>query len=181
MPAAPVAHSHRDVRDRGVGDDAVHSGYAGSRDLRYGGNDGPRHPRRSRLGNPGGCYSVRVLAGTSLRRRPPAVLGPTTGAPPRQAFFHRLVPARKLEHCCLELPTNRRSSPSRVYRLRRYFGTGWLPSSDQWIAVVDSDGGPGDRGGDVRSCRREGTGGCEHSVRLCNEANLPRGAPNACT
>ena len=33
-----------------------------------------------------------------------------------------------------------------------------LESMAHGAAVVDSDGGPGDRGGDVRSCRREETG-----------------------
>lgn len=37
-------------------------------------------------------------------------------------------------------------------RLRRCCGTDWAPRPGLPLSVADSDGGPGDRGGDVQSC-----------------------------
>ena len=83
------------------------------------------------------------------------------------------------------IPQDRRSSPSLVLPPRRC-DKGSFRRLDLRLAVGDSDGGPGDRGGDVRSCRPECGGECrEHApdkakLRWHTERTV-RGASNART
>ena len=77
---------------------------------------------------------------------------------PRKSDHHssRLQVVR----CWSDSPQALHASWSLARRPHRRCGTDLIRCLDLRLAVVDSDGGPGDRGGDVRSCRREGTGCC---------------------
>lgn len=63
----------------------------------------------------------------------------------------------------------RYASPFRVIHPHRC-DMGWIRRLDLRLAVGDPDGGPGDRGGDVRSCRPECGGECR--VHAPYEAKL---------